>query len=205
VSAVRSSLAAIALAGCAIAGEGEFTPEKGWVSLFNGKDLSGWKNVGRYKSEWRVENGVLANPVESDNIYTERVFSDFELHVEFKIPKGGNSGVFLQGRKEVQIADSHGKKELDEQTCGGIFGKIAPSVNAARPAGEWNTLDITIVGRKVTVVLNGKTVVDGKVVNGVTGGQLDEEEDKPGPIMLQGDHSAVGFRSIWIRPLPRQE
>jgi len=192
---------ALVLAACALGGEAEFKPGKEWLPLFNGKDLAGWKAVGRYKSEWRVENGVLANPVESDNIYTEKEFKNLQLHVEFKIPKGGNSGVFLRGCKEVQICDSFGKEKLAEDDCGGIFGKLPPSVNAARSAGEWNALDITLVGRTITVVLNGKKVVDGQVVNGVTGGQINEDEDKPGPLMLQGDHSAVWYRNLWIKPL----
>jgi len=193
---------ALAIAAASFGGEADFRPDRGWLPLFNGKDLAGWKAVGRFKSEWRAENGVLANPVESDNLYTEKEFENFQLHLEFKLPKGGNSGVFLRGCKEVQLADSFGKQKLSEEDCGGIFGKIAPSVNAARPPGAWNALDITLVGRKITVVLNGKTTVDGRVVNGVTGGQINEDEDKPGPLMLQGDHSGVWFRNLWLKPLP---
>jgi len=189
------------LAACALGGEAEFKPGPGWLPLFNGADLRGWKAVGRYKSEWRAEDGTLANPVESDNLYTEKEFENFQLHIEFKLPKGGNSGVFLRGCKEVQLFDSFGKAKLGEDDCGGIFGKLPPAVNAARPAGEWNSLDVTIVGRKITVVLNGKTTVDGKVVDGVTGGQINEEEDKPGPLMLQGDHGAVWFRNLWLKPI----
>ena len=196
-------LPALAAAALAAAGEQAFKPEEGWTPLFNGKDLSGWKAVGRYKSEWRAEHGILANPVESDNIYTEKSFLDFQLHLEAKLPKEGNSGIFLRGRKEVQVCDSHGKKTLDDQDCGGIFGVHAPAANASRPPGEWNAFDITIVGRKITVVLNGQTVIDGKAVNGVTGGQLDENEDQPGPLMLQGDHSAVWYRNLWIKPLAK--
>jgi len=194
---------AMLLAAVAVAGDADFKPGEGWLSLFNGKDLAGWKPVGRYKSEWRAEDGVLANPVESDNLHTEKEFEDFELHLEFKLPKGGNSGVFLRGCKEVQVFDSFGKEKLAEDDCGGIFGKLPPRVNACKPPGEWNSLDIAIVGRKITVVLNGKTTVDGQVVNGVTGGQINEDEDKPGPLMLQGDHSAVWYRNLWIKPLTR--
>ena len=193
---------AVFAAALAAAGEADFKPGEGWLPLFNGKDLAGWKNVGRYKSEWRAESGVLANPVESDNLHTEKEFENFALHVEFRLPKGGNSGVFLRGCKEVQIFDSFGKTKLAEDDCGGIFGMLLPGVNACRPPGEWNVLDITIVGRRITVVLNGKTTVDGQVVNGVTGGQINDDEDKPGPVMLQGDHSAVWYRNLWIKPLP---
>jgi len=195
-------LAALALAGCAPARQATFTPGEGWIPLFNGKDLSGWKNVGRYPSEWTVKDGLTGCPKESDNLYTERKFLNFQLHCEWQIPKEGNSGIFLRGRKEVQIADSYGKKELEKEDCGGIWGKFAPSVNACKPPGEWNTYDITMVGRKVTVVFNGKTVIDGITVDGVTGWQLDENEDQPGSLMIQADHSAVWFRSLWIKPLP---
>ncbi len=200
---MRGLWPAMLLAALAAAGEADFRPGEGWLPLFNGKDLAGWKNVGRYKSEWRAEDGVLANPVESDNLYTEKEFENFALHVEFKLPKGGNSGVFLRGCKEVQVLDSFGKAKLEEDDCGGIFGKLAPAVNACKPPGEWNALDVTIVGRTITVVLNGKTTVDGQVVNGVTGGQINDDEDKPGPLMLQGDHSAVWYRNLWIKPLPK--
>jgi len=193
------------VAAGAAAGEGAFKPGKGWIQLFNGKDLTGWKLVGKYPSTWVIKDGVLAAPTPSDNLYTERKFLDFQLHVEFKLKKEGNSGVFLRGRKEVQIYDSHGRKDLKHWDCGGIFSKFAPSVNASEPAGQWNALDITMVGRKVTVVLNGKTVIDGKIVNGVTGGQLDENEDKPGPVMLQGDHTAVWLRNVWLKPLPKKK
>jgi len=201
----RSWVAGLMLLGAMVgySPAGEFKPSAGWVQLFNGRDLSGWKKVGRYPSDWRIKDGVLFSPTASDNIYTEKTFEDFAIHLEFRIKKAGNSGVFLRGRKEVQIYDSHGKAKLDNTECGAVFGKVAPSVNACKPAGEWNTLDVTMVGRKVTVVLNGKTVVDGKVINGVTGWGLDNNEDKPGPIMLQGDHTPVWFRNIWLKPLPK--
>lgn len=179
-----------------------FQPGEGWIPLFNGKDLSGWKLVGRYPPDWRVDDGVTYTPTASDSIYTERTFLNFQLHVEFKIAKDGNSGVFLRGRKEVQIYDSHGKDKLDATECGAIFQKVAPSANACKPAGEWQAYDITIVGSKITVVLNGTTVIDGAEVEGVTGGQLDDKVGQPGPLMLQGDEAPVWFRNLWIKPLP---
>ena len=202
---VLLALIALGVGGVASpATRGGFRPGPGWIRLFNGKDLSGWKLVGRYPSTWRVVGGVLEAPSPSDNIYTERKFLDFQLHLEFKLPKGGNSGVFLRGRKEVQLYDNWGQDKLDETDCGGIFGKVAPRVNACKPPGEWNSLEVTMVGLKITVVLNGKTTVDGVEVRGATGWQLDEDEGAPGPIMLQGDHTAVAFRNIWIKPLPRK-
>jgi hypothetical protein len=179
-----------------------FQPGEGWLPLFNGRDLGGWKLVGRYPPDWHVKDGVYFTPTASDNIYTERKFLNFQLHVEFKIAKDGNSGIFLRGRKEVQIHDSHGKPQLDDTECGAIFQKVAPSTNACKPAGQWQTYDITVVGSKITVVLNGVTVVDGAVVEGVTGSGLDDEVGKPGPLMLQGDEAPVSFRNLWLKPLP---
>jgi hypothetical protein len=119
------------------------------------------------------------------------------LHAEFRIPPGGNSGIYLRGRYEVQIQDDAGKA-LDPLRMGGIYGFIAPSVDAARAAGEWQTLDVELVGRRVTVALNGTTIVDGQEIPGITGGALDSDEGAPGPIMLQGDHTAVEFRNLTI-------
>ena len=194
----------VLLAGLATAQGGEFEPGKGWVSLFDGKTLKGWKAHGRGSSAWRVDGGVLANPQRSTNLHTERKFTDFQLHVEFKINHNGNSGVYLRGRKEVQIFDSFATadKALKYWDCGGIYSLHAPSTNACKAPGEWQTLDITVVGRTVTVALNGVTVVDKKTVDRPTGGQIDNNEGQAGPIMLQGDHAPAWFRSLWIKPLP---
>jgi hypothetical protein len=123
------------------------------------------------------------------------------LHAELRVPAGGNSGIYLRGRYEVQIQDSAGQA-LDPLRMGGIYGFIAPTVDAARPAGEWQTLDVELVGRRVTVALNGTTIIDGQEIPGITGGALDSDESAPGPIMLQGDHSAIEFRNMAIA-LPR--
>jgi len=187
--------------------EGQFKPEDGWAQLFNGKDLSGWKTLpGRrgIESSWTVEKGVLANPRRSVNIRTEKTFTNFKLHIEFKVNAGGNSGVYARGRKEVQIRDSFGiaDNKLKHWDCGGIYSKHAPSTNACEAPGEWQTFDIEVVGDTITVALNGKTVVDHKEVKQPTGGQLDNDVGKPGPLMLQGDHAPVWYRNIWIKPLP---
>ena len=129
----------------------------------------------------------------------DATFGDFRLHAELKFPPGSNSGVYLRGRYEVQIQDDAGKA-LDPLRMGGVYGFIAPSVDAARAAGEWQTLDVELVGRRVTVVLNGTTIVDGQEIPGITGGALDSDEGEPGPIMLQGDHGAIEFRNVTIAP-----
>ncbi len=195
--------AAIVLVPCFIAvgawADG-FKPGPGWVRLFDGKSLNGWKPYGRGESAWRAEDGVLANPRRSVNLYTEKTFRSFQLHVEFKINSRGNSGVYLQGRKEVQILDSFGKDddELKHWDCGGIYSRYAPSTNASKAPGEWQTLDVTVRGDTVTVVLNGKTVIDGKEVKGETGGGL---KGRQSAVMLQGDHAPVWYRNLWIKPL----
>jgi hypothetical protein len=126
-------------------------------------------------------------------------FDDFRLHVEVQVPPGGNSGIYLRGRYEVQVADSYGK-EPSSRGMGGIYGQVTPMSLPARPAGEWQTLDITLVGRRVSVVLNGTTIMDQAEIPGITGGALDSDESAPGPIMLQGDHSGVRYRNIRIVP-----
>ena len=133
------------------------------------------------------------------DLVTDATFRDFRLHAELKFPPGSNSGVYLRGRYEVQIQDDAGKA-LDPLRMGGVYGFIAPSVDAARAAGEWQTLDVELVGRRVTVVLNGTTIIDGQEIPGITGGALDSDEGAPGPIMLQGDHGAIEFRNLTIAP-----
>ena len=130
---------------------------------------------------------------------TDRKFTDFKLHAEFRYPKGSNSGVYLRGRYEVQIVDDYGEA-ADSHGSGGIYGFLTPSVNAAKKPGEWQTLDVTLVGRVVTVVLNGERVIDRQTIPGITGGALDSNEGEPGPIFLQGDHGPVDFRNLSLTP-----
>jgi hypothetical protein len=177
----------------------------GWTQLIHGKTPaeSGWKlrkepSEG-HKNGWTLDGGVLKNSAPSIDILTEKTWKDFDLHVEFKVPKGSNSGVYLRGCYEVQVEDTAGK-DITKTICGAIYGQQAPSVNAALPAGEWQSFDITLVGNKVTVVHNGKKVVDGFELKENTGGNLGLKHGDPGPIMLQGDHGNVEYRNIKIRP-----
>lgn len=160
--------------------------------------LSDW--VVPENSHWSVENGVLSNTKGGGgNLMTKQKFTDFKIHVEFRYPKGSNSGVYLRGRYEAQIVDSYGV-EPDSHFLGGIYGFIDPSVNASKQAGQWQTYDITLVGRMVTVVLNGTEVICNREIPGITGGAIDSHEGEPGPILLQGDHGRVDFRNIVITP-----
>jgi hypothetical protein len=169
-------------------------------ALFNGSDLAGWMPRSAERAGcWRAQGGVLAATPPCVDLVTEAAFDDFKLHAELRFPPGSNSGVYLRGRYEVQIQDDAGKA-LDSLRFGGVYGFIAPSAAAARPAGEWQTLDIELVGRRVTVQLNGTTIIDGQEIPGITGGALDSDEGSPGPIMLQGDHGAIELRNLTIAP-----
>jgi hypothetical protein len=168
------------------------------MRLLNRNDLGGWEPMGS-PNQWVVSNGVLSSPRSGVNLRTSRTFGDFKLHIEFRYPKGSNSGVYLRGRHELQIEDDYGR-EPDSHRFSGVYGFIAPSEMAARPAGEWQTYDITLVGRMLTVVANGKTVISNQEIPGITGGALDSNEGAPGPLYLQGDHGPVEFRNIVLTP-----
>ena len=167
------------------------------IRLFNGTDLTGWHALGT--NQWRAVNGVLQSPKSGANIVTDRTFTDYRLHLEFRYPKGSNSGVYQRGRYEVQIEDSL-TTDPQNDLLGGIYGFIAPSEVAAKKPGEWQTYDITLVGRMITVVANGKMVVCNREIPGITGGALDSNEGEPGPLLLQGDHGPIEYRNITIRP-----
>ena len=133
------------------------------------------------------------------DLVTERKFTDFKLQAEFRYPAGSNSGIYLRGRYEVQIEDNYGQ-EPDSLKIGGVYGFLTPSVNAAKKPGEWQAVDVTLVGRVVTVVLNGERIIDRQTIPGVTGGALDSDEGSPGPILLQGDHGPIDFRKVILTP-----
>ena len=168
------------------------------IKLFNGKDLTGWQALGK-TNQWIVESGVLKSPKSGANIRTEKTFDDFKLHIEFRYPKGSNSGVYLRGRYEIQIEDNKGKEPMSLY-LGGIYGFIDPWLNMAKEAGEWQSYDVELVGRMVTVKVNGTTVIYKQEIPGVTGGALDSKEGEPGPIMMQGDHGPIEFRNIVLTP-----
>jgi len=170
------------------------------IVLFNGKDLAGWTTQGGRKNQWKVVSGVLTSPVPGANLMTTQKFNDFKLHAEFRYPKEGNSGVYLRGRHEVQVEDSPAGDFPLSVHMGGVYGFLWPNENASTGPGKWQTYDITLVGRRVTVVLNGKTVIADQIIPGITGGALDSAEGEPGPILLQGDHKAIEYRNIRLTP-----
>lgn len=164
--------------------------------LLSQNSLDGWQPMGS-SNQWVVSGGILSSPKSGVNLRTTRTFGDFRLHIEFRYPKGSNSGVYLRGRHEVQIEDDYGA-EPDSHRFSGVYGFIEPSEIAALPAGQWQTYDITLIGRMVTVVANGKQVISNREIPGPTGGAIDSNEGEPGPIYLQGDHGPVEYRNIVI-------
>lgn len=167
------------------------------ITLFNGKDLSGWHALG--KNQWVAENGILRSPHTGANLVTDNRFTDFKLHIEFRYEKESNSGVYLRGRYEVQIADSKGKEPLVGE-LGAVYGFLPPSEQVAQDAGAWQSYDITLVGRMVTIVANGKRIICNQEIPGITGGALDSREGEPGPLLLQGDHGPIEYRNIVLTP-----
>ena len=168
------------------------------VRLLHASDLAGWHATAQ-QNQWEVKDGVLRSPKSGANIVSDRTFGDFKLHLEFRYPAESNSGVYLRGRHEVQVQDDLGHQPSTDAIAG-IYGFIAPSEVAARKAGEWQSYDITLIGRQVTVVLNGRRVICEGEIPGITGGALDSDEGAPGPIMLQGDHGPIEYRNIVVTP-----
>lgn len=169
------------------------------IKLFNGKDLTGWKAMGE-KNQWVVKDGILTSPHSGANLSSEQKFSDFKLHVEFRYQKGSNSGVYLRGRYETQIIDNPVTEHPNSHMFAGIYGFLVPNAMAVTAPGQWQSFDITLVGRIVTVVANGKTVICSQEIPGITGGAIDSNEGEPGPIYFQGDHGPIEFRNIVITP-----
>jgi hypothetical protein len=169
------------------------------TSLFNGKDLSGLRpSDPNATATWKVENGTLLSPGHGPDLITDAKFEDFKLHVEFNCAPKSNSGVYLRGRYEVQIEDDP-VPEGPTMRTGSVYGFLAASPEQPRRPGEWQTYDITLVGRVVTVVQNGQTIIDKQEIPGITGGALDSHEGLPGPIYLQGSEDGhVAFRNITI-------
>lgn len=180
------------------------------VNLFNGTDLTGWKLINEKQvNGFKVVDGTLVNdPVQTEgqphisygNLRTEQEFEDFNLKLEVNVPAGSNSGVYLRGMYEIQVVDSY-KKELDPHNMGAVYSRIKPLTGAEKPAGEWQSMDITLCNRHATVILNGVKIIDNQPIYGPTGGAMKSDVFAPGPIYLQGDHGNVAYRNIVITPI----
>lgn len=178
------------------------------VALFNGKNLNGWYEYSADGAiptrHWKVIHGTLVSPGHGPELVSTRKFEDFKLHVEYNLGPHSNSGVYLRGRYEVQL-ENDSKQQPPSHHNGAVYGFLAPAPELPRTTGKWQTFDITLTGRKVTVVQNGTTIIDNKEIPGITGGALDSQEGTPGPIYLQGSEEGhVAFRKIVVTPAIEQ-
>jgi hypothetical protein len=171
------------------------------IRLFDGKDLAGWTFADPTQASiWSVDGGMLVKHGRGSEIVTTSKFRDFKLHVEFKCGPMANSGVYLRGRYEVQI-ETNAAQEPPNRRMGAVYGFIAPEPSFPSTPNVWQSYDITLVGRTVTVVAGGRTIIDHREIPGITGGALNTDEGSPGPIYLQGaEDGRVAFRNIVITP-----
>ncbi len=178
--------------------------QEGFRPLFDGVDVAGWHLRSPERPSWSAQNGMLVNTSahhgDGSDLISDGKFKDFVVRYEYMIPKGANSGFYLRGRYEIQILDDNGEP-LSPGSNGAIYSLQAPSQEVSRKPGQWQQVEATIRGNHITVVLNGVKIQDDFAATRPTGGQLDDQVDQPGPIMLQGDHGAVAFRNILIKPL----
>ncbi|RMG26537.1 MAG: DUF1080 domain-containing protein [Bacteroidetes bacterium] len=183
------------------------------IALFNGKNLDGWRLIEEdAKNGFKVVDGVLVNePVQTPgqharygNLRTVQEFEDFNLKLEVNVPSGNNSGIYLRGMYEIQVYDSYGKP-LDSHNMGAVYSRITPTVAAEKPAGQWQSFDITLCDRHITVILNGVKIIDNQPVYGPTGGAIIADVFAPGPIFLQGDHGKVSYRNIVLTPIIKKK
>jgi hypothetical protein len=196
-------------------------PPAGAILLFNGRDVRDWTTRAGAPAGWKVEGGVLHVVPGAGDVMTRQRLADFFLHLEFRCPdmpgaKGqakGNSGVFLQGRYEIQVLDSYGLAIPGMGDCGAIYNQFAPLVNACKPALAWQSYDVAfraprfaagrlVEGARLTLLHNGLVVHNNIQLPGVTGGAVDEKVDQPGPLLLQDHGNLVAYRNIWAMPLP---
>jgi hypothetical protein len=194
---------ALALAASAFAADSE----RDFKPLFNGKDTSGWhlrRKDGH--NSWSVENGVLKNTVNpgehGTDLVTDDKFWNFTVRYEYMVPDNSNSGFYLRGRHELQILGDYNKGATAKGGNGAIYNFKAPDKFISKPATEWQTVEATIVGNKITVIQNGVKIHDNVECKVATGSEIDNKIDQPGPIFLQGDHGTVSFRNIYIKQLP---
>jgi hypothetical protein len=166
------------------------------VKLFDGTNLNNWVSQ-KPDNQWVAENGILKSPRPGSNLLSKEKYNDFKLHIEFRFPANSNSGVYLRGRYELQIIDSKGE-EPSSVLFAGIYGYLTPNEMAAKGPGEWQSYDITLIGRRISIVANGKAVITDAIIPGITGGAIDSKEGEPGPILLQGDHGTIEYRNIII-------
>ncbi len=181
--------------------------EAGFKPLFNGKDTAGWHvRKEANHNAWKVIDGALKNELAKGehgvDLVTDQKFWNFTVRYEYMVPDGSNSGFYLRGRHEIQILGDHTSGKPSKTGNGAIYNFKEPAVFASKPADVWQTVEATIIGNKITVILNGQKIHDQVECNQATGSEIDKNVTEPGPIFLQGDHGAVSFRNLRIKELP---
>jgi 3-keto-disaccharide hydrolase len=209
---VTKPIALVALAALALAGSLALAADSGdagFEPLFDGKDLTGWKlRHPEAHNSWSIlPGGVLKNTVNPGthgvDLVTTKKFWNFTVRYEYMTPKDSNSGFYLRGRHEIQILGDYDSGKATDTCNGSIYGFKAPDKFVTKPAGEWQTVEATIIGNRITVILNGVKIHDNVECNRATGSEIDDKVNEPGPIFLQGDHGTVSFRNIRIKELPK--
>lgn len=173
------------------------------VVLFGGTDTSAWRLVVEGKPGWRIKDELMVNDPGASDLISNARFWNFELRAQYRYAQGSNSGIALRGRYEIQIFDDFGQPP-SVHGHGALYSRIAPAVNASNPPGEWQDLFVRLVGNDLTVILNGKKIHDKVRIPGPTAMLVHLAEDQPGPLVLQGDHGPVEFKSIVVTPLMRR-
>jgi hypothetical protein len=174
------------------------------VVLFDGKTIDTF--VGQNPNRplgWSVVEDVATNTPPANNLVSKEKFKDFKIEAEYKLAPKGNSGIYLRGRYELQLYDdlTGDPNTQPQHKHMAIYGRTPTSTQASKPAGEWQRMEAVIVGNRVTVTLNGTRVHDNAVIQGITGGALDNDELAPGPILIQGDHEQVWVRKVVVTPI----
>jgi hypothetical protein len=182
--------------------------ESGFTPLFNGRDMTGWKLRNPHGNHsWSIlPGGILKNTVEKGthgtDLVTDKKFWNFTVRYEFMTPENSNSGFYLRGRHELQILGDYKSGKASINGNGSIYNFKAPDSFVTKPSGEWQTAEATIIGNRITVIMNGVKIHDNVECNKATGSEIDNKVTEPGPIFLQGDHGTVSFRNIRIKELP---
>lgn len=172
-------------------------------AIFNGRDLSGWEPLrgANPPSNWRVDDDVIVLAKGGPGLRTTERFDDFKLRAEYSCPAEGNTGIYLRGRYELQLEEESAVAPPDRRT-GAIYGFVGPAEAPPRRPDAWRSLEVTLVGRRVTVVLDGSTLYADREIPGITGEALDSDEGAPGPFVLQASHrlaaGVIRFRNLTV-------
>jgi len=169
-----------------------------------GDGLAHWQTYEGRDRDWSLRDGILSNRVPRAQLLVSRAnYWNFRLKLDYRLPKGGNAGIGLRHHYELQLADDFGQPP-DVHGNASLYSQIAPLSNKSRAPDNWQTIELTLIGRDLTVILNGAIVIDRQRIRGLSGLALDADETKPGPVSLQGDHGRIEYRNVEITSLVRK-